>query len=254
MKEQNEINDMENDDIQKNENILINIKNVFAKNNFMKEINYFFNNDIYNKKGTKIKERENFIKLMNLLNEYIKEKNDFVFLYFKEANIDLIKILFNGYTTFDVKNSEEKEKFLLIIKFISNSYFSKNLFYIVYNKLSKIFRRFNLSVNKEILFDNFSKAFDLWNLLFNLNNKIDLYSNYFGLIGNQTLNLSNKAEIYHFDCVEILIEFDEGINKSNDKDFSFVNVKYDKKGLQRLKIDEILNTDKVIHIVEERDR
>ena len=241
MKEQNEINDIENDDIQKNENILINIKNVFAKNNFMKEINYFFNNDIYNKKGTKIKERENFIKLMNLLNEYIKEKNDFVFLYFKEANIDLIKILFNGYTTFDVKNSEEKEKFLLIIKFISNSYFSKNLFYIVYNKLSKIFRRFNLSVNKEILFDNFSKAFDLWNLLFNLNNKIDLYSNYFGLIGNQTLNLSNKAEIYHFDCVEILIEFDEGINKSNDKDFSFVNVKYDKKGLQRLKIDEILN-------------
>ena len=241
MKEQNEINDIENDDIQKNENILINIKNVFAKNNFMKEINYFFNNDIYNKKGTKIKERENFIKLMNLLNEYIKEKNDFVFLYFKEANIDLIKILFNGYTTFDVKNSEEKEKFLLIIKFISNSYFSKNLFYIVYNKLSKIFRRFNLSVNKEILFDNFSKAFDLWNLLFNLNNKIDLYSNYFGLIGNQTLNLSNKAKIYHFDCVEILIEFDEGINKSNDKDFSFVNVKYDKKGLQRLKIDEILN-------------
>ena len=175
MKEQNEINDIENDDIQKNENILINIKNVFAKNNFMKEINYFFNNDIYNKKGTKIKERENFIKLMNLLNEYIKEKNDFVFLYFKEANIDLIKILFNGYTTFDVKNSEEKEKFLLIIKFISNSYFSKNLFYIVYNKLSKIFRRFNLSVNKEILFDNFSKAFDLWNLLFNLNNKIDLF-------------------------------------------------------------------------------
>jgi hypothetical protein len=180
---------------------------------------------------------------MNLLNEYIKEKKDFVFLYFKEVNINLIKILYNGYTTSDIQNSEEKEKFLSIIKFISNSYFSKNLFYMVYNKLSKIFRRFNLSVNKEILFDNFSKSFDLWNLLFNLDNKIDLYSNYIGLIGNQTLNLINKAEIYHFDCVDIFIEFDEGINKANNSnnDFSFVNVKYDKRGLQMLKSDGILN-------------
>lgn len=246
MKEQNEINEMndiENDDIPKNENNIINIKNDFAKNNLMKEINYFFNKDIYNERGTKIKEKETFIKLMNLLNEYIKEKKDFVFLYFKEANINLIKILYNGYTSSDIQNSEEKEKFLSIIKFISNSYFSKNLFYMVYNKLSKIYRRFNLSVNKEILFDNFSKSFDLWNLLFNLDNKIDLYSNYIGLIGNQTLNLINKAEIYHFDCVDIFIEFDEGINKANNSnnDFSFVNVKYDKRGVQMLKSDGILN-------------
>ena len=231
MKEKNQINEIENNEIHKNENIINNKKSDLDNN---EKINYFFQKDIYNTKGTKIKEKEKFIKLMNILHQYIQEKNDFFFLYFKQENLDLIKILFNGYITSDIQNLQEKENFLSTIKIIANTFFSNNLFYIVYNKLSKIFRKFNSVENKEILFDKFYKTFDLWNLIFSLNNKIELNSNYISLIGNQTLILSIKSKKFHFDCVEIFIEFDEGINKLNN-DFSFVNVQYVKVGLLNLK-------------------
>ena len=172
MKEQNEINEIK--DYSKNDNILINDEmkesNNKEKNKSKKVMNYFFfEKDIYNAKGTKIKEKEKFIKFMNILNQYIQDKTDFIFLYLKKIRVDLIRVLFNGYISTDFENVQDKENFLSTITIIMNSFFSKDLFFIVYNKLSKIFRKFNLVENKEMLFDKFNKIFDLWNLLYNLN-------------------------------------------------------------------------------------
>ena len=246
MKEQNEINEI--NDSPKNDNILINDEvkesDNKEKNKSKKEMNYFlFEKDIYNAKGTKIKEKEKFIKFMTILNQYIQDKTDFIFLYLKKIKVDLIRVLFNGYISTDFQNVQDKKNFLSTIKIIMNSFFSKDLFFIVYNKLSKIFRKFNLVENKEMLFDKFNKIFDLWNLLYNLNNKIENNSNYISLIGNQVLTLVNKIEQYQFKCIDIFIEFDGGINQSNNSinDFSFVSVKYEIYGLHTLKSDGILN-------------
>ena len=144
----------ENEDIQ-----ILEEKNLF----------YFFSNrDIYNEKGTKLNNKEDYLTLMNLLNEYIKENNDFIFLYFKKINIDLLKVAINGYITSDIENAEQNEFLLKIIKDLTLLFYSKNIFYLIYNKLSKIFRKFNLFEDKENLFNKFCKLFELWKMIYNI--------------------------------------------------------------------------------------
>ena len=101
-----------------------------------KNLCYFFSNrDIYNEKGTKLKSKEDFLTLMNLLNEYIKENTDFIFLYFKKINIELLKVAINGYITSDIENAEQNEFLLKIIKDLILLFYSKDIFYLIYNKL-----------------------------------------------------------------------------------------------------------------------
>ena len=66
---------------------------------------FFFKKEIYNEKGTKLNNKENFISLIKLINDYIKEKNDFIFLYFKKLGIDIIKVIFNGYISYDISDT-----------------------------------------------------------------------------------------------------------------------------------------------------
>ena len=143
--------------VSKNENDINNIGNyLFGKTKnipvpLLKENLYYFfsNKNIYNEKGTKIKSQEDYLALLNILSEYIKDGNEFIFLYFKKINIDLIKILFNGYISLNINDITNKEFALKIIRDIILLFFSNDLFYLIYNKLSKIFRRFNLIENKE---------------------------------------------------------------------------------------------------------
>ena len=194
MEDNHEIKNIKNSDISQDQNIIINIaKNLeeeIINNNELKDDNlyyYFFCKEIYNEKGTKILDNEKYIKLMAILDKYLKEEKYFIFLYFKKRNIDLIKIVINGYITSDIKDSNQKEILLKTIKDIICIFFSKNLFYIVYNKLSKIFRRFNSIEDKEMLFNKFSKIFDIWNLLFDIYEDSKYNSNYIAFIGNQIL-------------------------------------------------------------------
>ena len=107
----------ENEDIQ-----ILEEKNLF----------YFFSNrDIYNEKGTKLNNKEDYLTLMNLLNEYIKESNDFIFFYFKKINIDLLKVAINGYITSDIENAEQNEFLLKIIKDLVLLFFQK-IYFILY--------------------------------------------------------------------------------------------------------------------------
>ena len=248
MEEENDKNIIIINNSQNQKNLIIKIAKDLDEemNNYNQEIKeenlyyYFFENDIYKDEGSEIKDKEKYIKLIIILNEFIKEKNDFIFLYFRKVNIDLMHIVLKGYISFDFQDSNQKQIILTTIKNIINSYFTRNLFYFVYNELSKIFRTFNVIDNKELLFDKFNKSFTIWNFIFDSN--IEAKSNYIGFIGNQVLTLEKKIEDIMFDKIYIYIEFEEGINPVNDNntEFSFVNVQYSKYGLHTLKSDGIL--------------
>ena len=178
MEEKNEININQISDMSKIVKTIINIgkdlENEIKNDSLIKEEKlyyYFFEKNIYNEKGTKLKEKEKFIMFIDMIKQYLEERNDFIFLYFKKVNINLPKIILNGYLTTEIKDQEHKNNLLLLIKEIINLFFSKKLFFFVYNKLSKIFRKYNLEENKEILLDKFIKIFDIWNLLFDIISK-----------------------------------------------------------------------------------
>ena len=250
MEEKNEININQISDMSKIVKTIINIgkdlENEIKNDSLIKEEKlyyYFFEKNIYNEKGTKLKEKEKFRMFMDMIKQYLEERNDFIFLYFKKVNINLPKIILNGYLTIEIKDQEYKNNLLLLIKEIINLFFSKKLFFFVYNKLSKIFRKYNLEENKEILLDKFIKIFDIWNLLFDINQKPKLDSNYFCFIGNQVLTLVNSENKYEIDNVEIYIEFFEGVNclNENNSDFSLLNVQYADYGMHSLMFEGILN-------------
>ena len=205
---------------------------------------FFFKKEIYNEKGTKLNNKENFISLIKLINDYIKEKNDFIFLYFKKLDIDIMKVIFNGYISYDISDIISKEVLINTIKNIIPLFFSKNLFYLIYNKLSKIFRKFNLIEDKEILFNNFCKIFDLWKLLYDVNDRNKVNSNYFTFIGKKTLFLVNKDNyIFLFKEINIEIVFDEEKNSFiNDfKNEEFIRVLYIEYGEKIIKYKDIFN-------------
>ena len=243
MKEKNEIIQKEVSEISQNDKIIIKIgENI--ENEKVQELNeenlyyFFFSKELYNEKGTKLLNKEKYIPFLNILNEYIKEKNDFILLFFKKIDINLIKVVFNGYLTSDINDTQKKATLLEIIKNIIPLFFSKNLFYFVYNKLSKIFRQFHTIKDKEILFDKFCKLFDIWNLLYNIKDKTKVNSDYFAIIGNKELLLmknSNENQ-YNYNNVDIFIEFEDGIYGLNNvnKDCVLVKVSYVLDGAKML--------------------
>ena len=173
MEQQNNIQQNELINLSKFDNDIINIckylEGKIGDNLELKKENllyYFSKKEIYNQKYTKLKNKEDYITLINIINEFLKEKKDFIFLYFKKIDIDIIKLIFNGYIFFDI--SSQNDLILTTIKNLLPLFFSKEIFYLIYNKLSKIFRTFNLVVNKEIYLEKFCKTFDLWMTRFEL--------------------------------------------------------------------------------------
>ena len=251
MLEEEEKNQIIINDISTKEKIIINIAQLLIKDSEnIQEPNeedlyyFFYKKEIYNEKGTKFKVNEKYLKLMKLIEEYIKEKNDFIFLYFEKANINIMKIVFNGYINAELKNSEEKKNLLNTITNLIPLFFSKALYYYVYNNFSKIFRKYKSIENKEILFNKFCHIFDLWKLLYDIKDDDKMNSNYITFIGRSVLNLVNKNSAQNqFKEVDIYIEFEDGINLLNEKnnDFLLVNVFYTDYIQQNLRIEGIIN-------------
>ena len=249
--EKKEENKNEIIEISKTKNNIINIgKYLEEKKEKIPEPNeqdlyyFFFKKEIYNEKGTKLLNKENFISLIKTLDDYIKEKTDFIFLYFKKIDIDIIKVLFNGYISYDISESISDKDLLETMKNIIPLFFSKNLFYIIYNKLSKIFRRFNLIENKEILFNNFCKIFELWKLIYDVNDKIKVNSNYFSFIGKKNLfimNQGNNDGIFIFKEINIEIFFGDNDNSFFDeiKNDEIIKVFYNEYGSKVIKYKDI---------------
>ena len=266
----NEINDININKIIDNKNILKDIQNIshFLEKDNNKQIYivekednnslcfYFANKEkLYNKKGTKLLNKGNFQTLINIFNEYLKTNDEYVFLFFKKINIDIFKVIINGYINFELNEKEKNDVFIFITNILP-FYFEKKIFYFVYNKLSKIFRKFHLYKNKKELFDKFTKILEIWKLLYKVENLSKVNQFYIALLGNNsfTIDLSkfmNKK--YKMSSINIEIEFapyfpSENIEKVEN--FSFFKAIYNsiepkEIKMSNIRVNELKNLNKI---------
>ena len=221
-----------------NSDNLINSNNnkiiIEENDNNEKLLNILTKNNIYNKNKTKIKNKEDYEFLIKIFNN--SEQNEFVntFNYFNKINISIIKIIISGYIDFKDYNEINENIIIEIISKCINISFNKNLFYFIYKKLSKYYRRHYLIKDIESI-KKFEKLFKVWKLLYDISNpkfSIDLinYSSFLFFSNSDENNNYMNIFIDDFNDMQnliITINFLPSsilnINKNNDK-LSFVKL------------------------------
>ena len=226
-----------------------------SENNNNQFLSYFFyRKKIYNEKGTKLNNKENYLSLINLIKDYIDKEEEYIIFFFEKIKVNIFKVIINGYINFDLNDEDEKIK--TIIKKIIPFFLDKKLFYYIYNKLSKIFRAFIFNDNKELLFMKFTKLLDVWQLLYKVEKISKVYQNFISLIGQNSLLfdifiLNKKTKIK---SINIIIEFYPFFFLStNDKikDFCFFKAYYNLIEPKEVKISHIkLNKDEKINKIQ----
>ena len=240
----NKINYIENSvisfDVKENENLIFQI---------------ITNSSLFNKKRTKIISKDNYDSLITILKE-TKGKEFIPFLnYLNKIDIPIFKILVNGFIEFTFDDKNQEIKILEIIAKCINVYFNKNLFYFIYKKLSKFFRRHEIFKDIKSI-QKFEKVFAIWKLLYNLENLTTIEqsneTSYIIFFSNlKKKNQSIKIEIERFKegenhfCVTInfvqspILNINKYINN-----FSFLKVYDDKKNKYKFKYKDVF-TDEV---------
>ena len=121
------------------ENISNNNKVLDKEDNLDGDLFKYINKKKYfNEKGTKILNEDEFNNLISILEKYLSIV-DYIIPFFEKLNIFLIKIIINGYISFNIENNQ-KEQILTIINNLLPLITDKDYIYFIYNKLSKIFR------------------------------------------------------------------------------------------------------------------
>ena len=212
------------------------------------------NPSLFNKKRTKIISKDNYFSLIAILKEAIEKELCPFLNYLSKIDISIFKILVNGFIEFDF-DDKNKEIILEIIAKCINICFNKNLFYFIYKKLSKFFRRHEKFKDINSI-QKFEKVFAIWKLLYNLENltPIDQNNETTSIIFFPNLKKKNqniKIEIERFkegkNHFFVTINFVQSpilnINKYI-KNFSFLKVYNDNKNKFKYKYKDIF-TDEV---------
>jgi len=136
-----------------------------------KFLNILTDNNKLNNKRTKLKELEDYKYLYDIIRDLSGEEFINFFRYLSALNYPILEILINGYIKFnDDKINEE-----IILGIISNVmylYFDRSIFYFVYKKLSKYYRRNHLLKDIKSI-ETFEKIINIWKLLYNTSSKLD---------------------------------------------------------------------------------
>ena len=224
--EENEIND--------NEKILLDILS---------------NANKYNNKKSKIKSQKDYkilIKTFSNINQ-----NGFIntFKYFNSINIPILKVIISGFIEFQIDDEINEQNILEIISKCINICFNKNLFYFVYKKLSKYFRRHKQIKDIDSI-KKFKKLFKVWKLLYDISNpklSTDLINSSSFLLFSNLEESKNYINIFIDDYNEmqnLIITFNfvpspiSNINKINDK-LSFIKLFGEKGETFELKYKDI---------------
>ena len=144
----------------KNENIDVKLKIITILNNI-------YNTNSKNKKISITKENYEFI--INYINNSQDENFSIFFDYLNDINLPIIKILIDGYIKIDFEEENKNKLILEILAKIFKIYFSQKIFQRVYKHLSKIFRKNILLKNIQSI-QKFEKIFNVWKLLYNIDN------------------------------------------------------------------------------------
>ena len=210
---------------------------------------YFDNKEkIYNERRTKLLNKEHYLCLIHILDEFLITNNEYIFLFFKKINVDLFKVIINGYINFEL-NEQEKNDVYIFITNILPFYLEKRIFFFIYNKLSKIFRKFHLSKNKKELYDKFIKVLDVWKLLYKVENVSKVNQFYIAFLGknNITIDLThfNKKKL-KINSINVTYEFAPyfpyQINEKQEY-FNFFKVYYNYIEPKEVKLNSIKKSD-----------
>ena len=213
--------------------------------------NIIFKQTIFNKKKTKIILQKDYEFIIKIINKLKENEFELFFRYLHDIKIPMLKIIINGFIEFNF-NDENKEKNIInIISRVTSLCLNKNMFYFIYKKLSKYYRkRYELDSIDSI--KKFEKIFKVWKILYNPLNLKSFYENNNSFIpflskpnkenNNITINYDTK-EKYHF---RITIKFLPipilKFNKKNDN-FFFIKIYDDKKQTFVVKYNDIFSNE-----------
>ena len=125
-----------------------------------------------NNKRTKLKEVEDYKYLYDIIKDISGEKFINFFRYLSAINYPILEILINGYIKFNDDCITEE----IILDIISNAiyiYFDRSIFYFIYKKLSKYYRRNELLKDIKSI-EKFEKIINIWKLLYNTSSELNL--------------------------------------------------------------------------------
>ena len=125
--------------------------------------------DIYSNSNKISISKENYEYILNYINN-TEDKNLLQFLnYLNDIDYPILTILIDGYIHIDFEDENKNKIILDNISRLIKIYFNRNIFKFVYNRLSKFFRKHALLKDINNV-KKFEKTFDIWKLLYNINN------------------------------------------------------------------------------------
>ena len=239
-KEENEINENKIIDIP-NDNLELKKLDDKDKDFVIQLLISYYTLDI---KKTKIRKKDDFISLINIISKLENEEFILFTNYLDMKEISIYKLIINGFIDFDIQDKAQEKKIIQIISKIIYILYSKSIFYFIYKKLSKFFRLHTKKICDLIAIRKFEKIFNIWKILYDTKILFENY-HYISAISFFPNNNEQKYFVIHFkeklkindneeatDQIEITINFLPyfllDINKIN-KNFSFLNV-YNKDG------------------------
>ena len=251
---ENQKNDIKNDVIEndekknstsKNEDHIITHEN---KEDLKKEIeiseeelkklfDIIFYQTIFNKKKTKIKSQNDYEFIIKIINKLKEKEFELFFRYLHDINISIFKIVVNGFIEFNF-NDEKKEKNILnIISRVTSLCLNKNMFFFIYKKLSKYYRK-RYKIDSIDSIKKFEKIFKVWKELYNPLNLKSFYEKNNSFIAFfPKPNKKNKNIIIKYDIKDTcickisikILPFPFLKFNQNNKDFSFIKIYLDKE-------------------------
>ena len=213
----------------------------------------FFNNLIFlynstiNEKGTKIKEKNKYINLIEILKKKLfLEHDDFFIPFFSEKNIFITELIMNGYIELELTKQENTNAISILNK-IFPFMMDKKYFFFIYKKLSKIYRELNTlnNINEKNII-KFSKVLNLWKLFFSYDDNNELNKKYIYFFGNNyiSINIHNISNNYSHTIINIFLFKSPlfSILNKNNIDFSLVELyKKDNNEIINIKYKDIFN-------------
>ena len=242
------INNNISDDIQ-NVNRIINnqrLKDKMKDNEKQFLLEVMINKKILNEQKTEIKDKADFDSFIEIINKLNYEEILSVFNYFNKIKIQILKILINGFIEYDINNIDKENNLLLLISKTIHFYFSKNIFYFIYDKLSHLFREHHKMKGINLI-NKFEKTFIIWKLLYNIDN-FSPYSNKNNLLNIALFpNLDNPKK-------NIVINFGEKMKLgklTNGTDSYNIIICFEKSPI--LDLNEYINNFSFLKLIDNED-
>ena len=210
--------------------------------------------DILNVKKTKILQKEKYKYLVEIIGK--SDEHEFIYLlhYFNEMKINLLKVIINGFIDFNFEEDKFDEFIQESISKLIDFNFNKNMFYFIYKKFSKIFRRPNKIKDINII-KKIDKLFTIWKILYNpfikINNLNYNYNSYFLFLSDTTtsnknieINIKNSSKAKN---IIITLNFINSkllnLNALNEK-FCFLKFQDNKNKIMEIKLSDLHLEDK----------